>query len=265
MSTALPTVPVGVVLAAGEGTRLRPLTTERPKALCPVGGRPLLDLALDRLRPWCARLAVNAHHHVEQMAIAARERDVHLSVERGDALGTAGALGALRHWIDGTSVLLTNADADLGGPPPDLLAGWDGSRIRLAVVPDAEQPDFDGRWRYAGVALMAWADVVVLAAEPTGLYEVSWRQAITEGRVDYVEVDGTFRDCGTPADYLAANMFASDGDNVVGDGAVVRGSIERCVVWDGARVEANERLTDAIRTTGGLTVSATPPIPTLQP
>ncbi|MGN6693052.1 MAG: sugar phosphate nucleotidyltransferase, partial [Aquihabitans sp.] len=41
----------GVVLAAGAGTRLRPLTIERPKALCPVADVPLVDLALDRLRP----------------------------------------------------------------------------------------------------------------------------------------------------------------------------------------------------------------------
>ena len=40
--------PAGVVLAAGLGTRLRPLTHLRPKALCPVGGVPLLDLALER-------------------------------------------------------------------------------------------------------------------------------------------------------------------------------------------------------------------------
>ena len=42
---------VGVVLAAGRGTRLRPLTRLRPKALCPVGNVPLVDLALERVRP----------------------------------------------------------------------------------------------------------------------------------------------------------------------------------------------------------------------
>ena len=42
---------VGVVLAAGEGRRLRPLTDLRPKPLCPVGNRALLDLALERVRP----------------------------------------------------------------------------------------------------------------------------------------------------------------------------------------------------------------------
>ena len=39
----------GFVLAAGAGTRLRPLTTVCPKALCPVGGTPLVDLAIERV------------------------------------------------------------------------------------------------------------------------------------------------------------------------------------------------------------------------
>src|SRR5439155_3371852 len=65
----------GVVLAAGAGTRLRPLTTLRPKALCPVGTVPLLDLALARLAPLTgglpADLAVNAHEHAFAPAVAA--------------------------------------------------------------------------------------------------------------------------------------------------------------------------------------------------
>lgn len=246
----------GVVLAAGRGSRLRPLSDERPKALCPVGGRPLLDAAVERVLPWCGRVCVNAHHHVEQMTSAALERGLHLSVEHGDALGTAGALAAMREWIDGSPVLLTNADAFLAGPPPDLVAGWDGSRIRFAVAQDADAPDFEGRWRYAGMALMPWADVAPLEAVPTGLFEVSWGQAIAEGRVDYVPIETRFVDCGTPADYLEANMLASGGDNVVGEGAVVEGTIERCVVWDHATVNRDEHLTDTIRTTAGLTVTA---------
>lgn len=46
---------VGVCLAAGAGSRLMPLTLERPKVLCPVGGRPLLSWALDALVGWLRR------------------------------------------------------------------------------------------------------------------------------------------------------------------------------------------------------------------
>ena len=68
----------------------------------------------------------------------------------------------------------------------------------------------------------------------------------------------TFIDCGTPRDYLEANLDWSGGDSVVGTGAIVRGTIERCVVWPGAVVEKGERLANAIRADGGLTVDAAP-------
>ena len=52
----------GVVLAAGAGTRLAPLTRILPKALCPVGGTALVDHALARVRPLSDAVAVNLHH-----------------------------------------------------------------------------------------------------------------------------------------------------------------------------------------------------------
>src|SRR3954469_20035178 len=100
----------GVVLAAGGGTRLAPLTRLRPKALCPIDGRPLVDLAIDRLGPVASGLAVNVHHGRQAMEDHLTGR-VHLSIEEGEARGTAGALGLLRDWIDGRPTLVANADA----------------------------------------------------------------------------------------------------------------------------------------------------------
>jgi hypothetical protein len=54
-------------------------------------------------------------------------------------------------------------------------------------------------------------------------------------------------DCGRPADYLAANLMASGGASVVGEGAVVEGSVERCVVWPGAYVGPREHLVEVVR------------------
>jgi MurNAc alpha-1-phosphate uridylyltransferase len=54
-------------------------------------------------------------------------------------------------------------------------------------------------------------------------------------------------DCGTPADYLAANLHASGGRNVIGEGATVLGRLERSVVWDGAWVGPEESLSEVIR------------------
>ena len=83
----------GVVLAAGAGTRLRPLTRLRPKALCPVANVPLVDLALERVRPAVEAVAVNVHHGRAALEAHLADAAVHVSVEEGEALGTGGALG----------------------------------------------------------------------------------------------------------------------------------------------------------------------------
>lgn len=245
----------GVVLAAGAGTRLRPLTTLRPKALCPVGGRPLVDLAVERLEPWTGagpqRVAVNAHHHADQL-LAHLDGRVHVSVEQPQALGTAGALGALHDWLDGRDVLLTNADAYLPGGLDDLVGGWDGGGTRLLVVPapPGSPPDFTdsrGPWRYVGACLLPWAAVRDLPAQPCGLYEVLWRDLAERGALQLAPTGQEAVDCGTPADYLRANLLASGGRSVVGPGAVVEGRLTRCVVWDGAVVGPQEDLVDVVR------------------
>jgi NDP-sugar pyrophosphorylase family protein len=238
-----------VVLAAGLGTRLRPLTQLRPKALCPVAGVPLVDHALARLTSYTgtgpAHLAVNAHHHAARLADHLADR-VHLSVEEPEELGTAGALGALRQWIAGRDVFVTNADAWLRGDLDVLVDGWDRSSCRLLGIDSGRPADF-GTMRYVGACLLPWAMVRQLTDEPSGLYEVLWRQAECEGRLEVVPFAGTAIDCGTPADYLTANLDASGGRSVVGEGAVVEGRIERCVVWDGAWVGRDERLVEVVR------------------
>jgi N-acetyl-alpha-D-muramate 1-phosphate uridylyltransferase len=245
--------PAGVVLAAGKGTRLRPLTYVRPKPLCPVGNVPLIDRALAQVGGATTSVAVNVHYGRALLESHLADRGVHLSVEEPEALGTAGALGQLRAWIDGRDVLLANGDAFRDGDLRTLVDGWDGVRTRLLVVEDPARGDF-GPWRYAGAALMPWSDVRALTPEPTGLYEVLWARLEAEGRLDLVTHDGTFIDCGTPTDYLAANMTASAGASVIGDGATVDGEVVRSVVWPGGVIAAGERLVDAVRVWDWLTV-----------
>ncbi|GAB3676850.1 glycosyltransferase family protein [Angustibacter aerolatus] len=242
----------GVVLAAGEGRRLRPLTTLRPKALCPVANAPLLDHALARVEPLTgagpASVAVNAHHHADQVVAHVGER-AHLAVEQPEALGTAGALGGLRDWLDGRDVLVTNADAWSDRSVLHGFAdGWDGERCRLLVREVTGRGDFtlEGRSvRYVGSCLLPWRLVRDLAATPSGLYEVLWRDRLDA--LDLVETAADVVDCGTPADYLHANLLASGGASVVAPGAEVHGRIERCVVWPGAVVRADEVLHDVVR------------------
>jgi hypothetical protein len=104
-----------------------------------------------------------------------------------------------------------------------------------------------------GSLLPAWA-IAPLPVAPAGLYEVCWRALGDLGRLDVVGAGARSVDCGTPADYLAANLAASGGRTVVGAGAVVAGQARRCVLWPGAVVRPGEVLVDAVRTTAGRTV-----------
>jgi NDP-sugar pyrophosphorylase family protein len=245
----------GVVLAAGRGDRLRPLTLVRPKPLCPVAGRPLVDHALDRLPASIEDVAVNVHHGraLLESHLAGR---VHLSVEPDRPLGTAGALGRLRPWLDGRAAFVVNGDAWCPARLDAALEGWDGQRLRLVVVGEDE---LRPRSRLAG-ALLPWSELVHLEAVPSGLWEVSWAAALAEGRVEVVRHDGPFVDCGTPADYLDANLQASGGASVVAPGAVVDGELVRSVVWAGSEVRRGERLVDAVRFAGSRTVLVRRPV-----
>ncbi|WP_433533583.1 nucleotidyltransferase family protein [Micromonospora sp. CA-263727] len=272
-----------VVLAAGEGTRLRPLTERLPKALCPVGNVPLLDRALARLAglglTGPGAVAVNASYLGDQVVdrVGARAQ---LSVEPDSPLGTAGGVGKLRDWISGRGVLVGNADAYLADPatPPGpdiaaLLAGWDGDSVRLLgqPAPDPRAPGtFDGHV-FTGFSLLPWRLVRDLPAVFGDLVRTVWRPAEAAGRLTVIPYRGTFYDTGTPADYLAANLHAAGGGclvdpdatvtgrchhSVVGAGATVRGQVTRSVIWPGATVAADERLHDVIRAGADLTVPA---------
>lgn len=244
-----------VVLAAGAGMRLRPLTLLRPKPLCPVNNVPLVDHALRRVAAVTERIAVNVHHGrgLLEMHLAGR---VHISIEEKEALGTAGAVGHLRDWIDGRSVLVVNGDSWHESTLESFVEGWDGERVRLLVAEDPERADFDGKWRFAGASLMPWSDARSLAPKPSGLYEVLWQTAQNDGRLELVIAEGVFFDCGTPSEYLAANLYASGGENVIGAGADVAGRLEDCVVWPFGVVRDDESLRECIRAGRSTTVPA---------
>ncbi len=227
---------------------MRPLTLDRPKVLCPIDGVPLIDHAIGRLRQVTTDVAVNVHRSQQQL----REHlgsGVHVSVESGDRLGTAGALGQLRSWIDGRPTVIVNGDTWCPGGLDALVEGWDGTSIRILV---GGTESFGPASRIAG-ALMPWDDVARLDATPSGLWEVSWRSALEQDQIESVHHHGPLVDCASPADYLTANLQAAGGSSV-GTDAVVAGVIENCVVWDGAVVGSSEHLKHAIRTDTGRTV-----------
>jgi NDP-sugar pyrophosphorylase family protein len=272
---------VGVVLAAGEGRRLRPLTDLRPKPLCPVGGVALLDLALDRVESAVQEVAVNLHHGLDALVDHLDQRDtrlahdapdhrpVHRSVEQPEALGTAGALGRLRGWIDGRGVLVHNADAWCLADLAALVDGWGGDAVRVLITPDPDG-DATGFGRRVGLVatLLPWSEVAVLDPVPSGLFETTLGRAWREDRMEVVVHRGPFVDCGTPSQYLAANLAAVDvagGESIVGPRARVTGSVRRsvigadaevhgeldgCVVWEGGVVGPDEVLSGVVRAPG---------------
>ena len=238
-------------MAAGAGERLRPLTRLRPKPMCPVGDRPLVDHALDRFKGVTDAVAVNVHHGraLLESHLAGR---VHLSVEEAEPLGTAGAIGNLRDWISGRPTLIANGDTWCPSSMQLLLDGWDGERGRVLVHGATE---LDAHARVAG-ALVPWSVAKRLSPEPSGLYESSWRAAVADGALEVVTLpaDEHCIDCGTAADYLRANLTWSGGESVVGPGAIIEGTIDECVVWPGAVVRSVERLRHAIRAHEHMTV-----------
>lgn len=248
---------VGMVLAAGAGNRLGPLTDLRPKPLCPVANRPLLNWALDRVRPHVSRTAVNAHHLAGQIDAHLRGSGVKVSHEPA-LLGSAGALGHLSGWIGEADVLLHNADSWLTDDLSELMAGWSGEFPRLLVTEAGDEPADFGDWRYVGVSLLPHRFVEALPNRFAGLYPLVWGPAHERGELEFVRVRGDVVDCGTPADYLRANLVANGGRSVVGDGAVVEGVLIDSVVWPGCTVGADEVLRQAVRADGGLTVDCRP-------
>lgn len=198
-----------LVLAAGRGERLRPLTDRTPKPLLRIGDTTLLDAALARVAQVVPvtpdTVTVNAHWLADKLTAYVDGR-VHVSVEQPVALGTAGAVGAIREWLADRDLLIANGDVWWSGDA-DLRAfvdERDRSRPRLLVVADAERPDFEGKWRFAGVSLLPGEVARSLEPVPSGLYELVWSRMA----IDLVPAGIAFVDCGTPEDLALARRLA---------------------------------------------------------
>jgi len=108
-----------MVLAAGLGTRLRPLTNDRPKALVEIGGRTLLEITLIRLRSFgIHEVIINAHYFAEMILDFLKANNnfgMHIEVSREDVLlDTGGGLKKAAHFFEGSSAdepfILHNVD-----------------------------------------------------------------------------------------------------------------------------------------------------------
>ncbi len=106
----------GMIFAAGLGTRLRPLTDSRPKALVELAGVTMLERVICRLRDaGVSSITVNVHHFPDMVIDFLRSRDfgvtIHVSDERTCLLDTGGGVLHARRWLDGDEpVIIHNVD-----------------------------------------------------------------------------------------------------------------------------------------------------------
>ena len=131
-----------MVLAAGLGTRMRPLTDARPKALIEVAGRALIDRVLDELKAaGVERVVVNVHHFASQMEAhlaGRRDLEVLISDERDHLLDSGGGIQHARPLLGEAPVFVANIDSlwmDGASPPLETLKrAWDPQKMDLLLL-----------------------------------------------------------------------------------------------------------------------------------
>lgn len=224
-----------MLLAAGLGTRMRPLTEHTAKPLLPLGGRPLLDHALDRLAAaGVETVVVNAHWQSGRVAahLAARPPAPRTVLQNEpDLLDTGGAVRAALPLLGPDPFYVINGDAFwLDGPTPALdrlAAAWTDSldavllvhrtfQVQSEVGPGDFALDPLGRMRrrkpleivpyiYAGIQL---ASPALFADAPDGAFSTNllWDRAIAQDRARAVVHDGLWFHLSTPADLATAEF-----------------------------------------------------------
>lgn len=231
-----------MVMAAGLGKRMRPLTATRPKPLIKVAGKTLLDHTLDHLRDaGVQRAVVNVHYladtlkgHLESV----EGLDIVVSDERAQLLETGGGLMKAKPLLGTDPILVVNSDNFWLDGPIDALsllaARWNPAEmdVLLLLVPLARahchlgQGDFHiasdgritGRRRAGRLAPFVFIGVqilnpAILEDAPEGPFSTMlfWERAIAAGRAFGVVHQGLWVDVGTPAAIARAEALLIDG------------------------------------------------------
>ncbi len=232
--TGQPTPQAAMVLAAGLGTRMRPLTNDRPKPLVKVAGHALIDRVLDRLADAGVKRAVVNTHYLAGMLtehLASRTcPKVVISDETEQLLDTGGGIAKALPLLGAAPFYLSNADTiwiEGAAPLLDRLAGsWDPTRMDalLALAPTPESVgyfgygdfDMDGEGRitrrqegqvapfvYTGTGIVA---PDLFCSAPHGAFSLNllFDRAIEHGRLFGLRLEGLWMHVGTPAGVEAA-------------------------------------------------------------
>jgi N-acetyl-alpha-D-muramate 1-phosphate uridylyltransferase len=223
-----------MVLAAGLGLRMRPLTDGIPKPLVTVGGKALIDHVLDRLAAAGVEIAVvNVHYlagQIERHLAARRAPRIVISDERAALLDTGGGVVKALPGLGAAPFFHLNADTIwIDGVKPNLVRLaeiFDPARMDALLLLAAAsnsvgyggRGDFvmapDGRLRrrqerevvpfvYAGVAIL---NAAMFAAAPPGAFSLNrlFDRAITAGRLHGLRLEGVWMHVGTPEAIVAA-------------------------------------------------------------
>jgi MurNAc alpha-1-phosphate uridylyltransferase len=227
-SQARPPGNSAMVLAAGLGKRMYPLTIDRPKPLVEVAGKRLIEYAFDRLRSAnITRVVVNVHYfagQVEDWAQSQTAPEIVISDERRQLLETGGGiLNALSHLGPAPFFVLNSDSFWLDGATPALerlRRAWDGAQMDslLLLSPQASAVGYEGTgdfhmdagWRltrrqpgetapfiYAGCYLVAPS---LFAGAPEGAFSMNllWDAALARGRLFGLVHDGLWIHVGRP-------------------------------------------------------------------
>lgn len=205
-------------LAAGFGTRMRPLTDNMPKPLIKVGGKTLLDHALDLGRAANAGpLVVNAHYLSDQIKDHLEGSEISVAVETPDILDSGGAIKGALDLLGESPVFTMNTDAVWAGPNPFeiLNSQWDPKRMDCLLLvgpPDhcighSGPGDFSlgplGKLTRGGDATFLGLQIVKtepFRAHPMdifGMWDI-WAEALSKGRMFGTIYPGQWCDVGQP-------------------------------------------------------------------
>jgi mannose-1-phosphate guanylyltransferase len=266
-----------MILAAGLGTRFRPVSNWTAKALAPVGDRPLLAHILEETRPFGGPLVINAHHHAAHLRafLEGQGPNVFISEEK-ELLGTAGGLARARPMLGDEDVLVWSGDIRVHLDVQALRraheegAGREGATLVVNLVTaGAGNVGIDAEGRVVrlrretvregevkgGVFLAIHVFGAGLAGrlpEKGGLIENVYLPALRQGAVFRAwETRGVFHDIGTVATYKAANLawLAEKGlESFVGEGGTVGEGVTlvRSVIGANAKVEGEGTLEECV-------------------
>ncbi len=238
-----PVPQTAMVMAAGLGKRMRPLTATRPKPLVEVAGKPLIDHVFDRLAAaGVTRAVVNVHYLADTLEAHLRERgdgiELILSDERAQLMETGGGLAKALPLLGAAPLFVVNSDNLWVDGPVDTLkqlaARWDAGMMDalLLMVPLARAHNHRGtgdfhlggdgritrRRRPGTVAPFAYTGVQIIhprliADWPAGPFSTNlfWDRAIAAGRAYGLVHQGLWFDVGTPAAIPRTEALLIDG------------------------------------------------------